>query len=40
MGQNSTNPFREGGQLMSEYTIDCKSPELFLTYLTHDKTKK
>lgn len=40
MGQSNTNPFREGGDLMSEYTIDGKLPELSITFLTHKKTKK
>jgi hypothetical protein len=40
MGQNSNNPFKEGGELMADYLVTNKKPELFLTFLTHKKTKK
>lgn len=39
MGQKNSNPFQEDGEIMSDYTIDKKQQELFITYLTHKKTK-
>lgn len=40
MGGTNSNPFREGGELLSEYTITHKTPDHFLTYLTHKRTQK
>lgn len=40
MGASSNNPFREGGELMSDFTVTSKNPEAFLTYLTHKRTEK
>lgn len=38
MGATSSNPFREGGELMSEFHITGKMPEQFLTFLTHKRS--
>jgi hypothetical protein len=40
MGGSQGNPFRVGGDLMNDYTIDSKNNDLFLTYLTHKQTQK
>lgn len=40
MGTSNSNPFREGGQLLSEYSVTQKDTEHFLTYLTHKYTHK
>lgn len=40
MGQSNSNPFREGGELMSEYSIEGRQLEQSLTFLSHKKTKK
>jgi len=40
MGQNQSNPFKEGGELMSEYRIDSRDLEYNQTYLTHLRTDK
>jgi hypothetical protein len=40
MGQNQTNPFREGGELMTDFQIQERIPELFLTFLKHKSSNK
>jgi len=40
MGQTSNNPFKEGGQFISDYTVQGKNIDLCLTYLIHKKTQR
>ena len=40
MGGSHGNPFRQGGELLSQYIITGKNQELFITYLTQKKNNK
>lgn len=37
MGTTSSNPFREGGELMSDFIVTNKNSEAFLTFLAHNR---
>lgn len=40
MGPHNSNPFKAGGELLSDYTVTGKNQDLFITYLLHKKTGK